>query len=417
MPFPTREQIQTLRAEFGTPVYVYDQRTLERAADEVLAFPNAYGLTARYAMKALPTAAILRILSARGLHIDASSGFEAERALLAGVPPEQIQLSAQQLPADLKGLVERGVLFNACSLDQLEAYGRLFPGREVSVRINPGLGTGHNNRTNTGGPASSFGIWHAHLDRIETIRQSAQLRITRMHTHIGSGGDPEAWKRCARLALGIAAQLPEVMTLNLGGGFKVARMPDETSADLAEIGSALLEDFRGFAREHGRELRLEIEPGTYLVARAGAIVASVLDVVDTGSEGYTFAKVDTGMTELLRPNLYGAQHPIEIVPSDRHAEREEIDLLVAGHCCERGDMMTSAPGDPEGLAPRRLLRPVPGDALVIGGAGAYCSALAASHYNSFPQAPEVLITRDGDLRAIRRRQTLKQILDNEVADG
>ena len=250
------------------------------------------------------------------MHVDASSGFEAERALLAGVPAEQIQITSQELPQDLKGLVERGVLFNACSLEQLEAYGRLFPGHEVSVRINPGLGSGHNNRTNVGGPASSFGIWHDHLDQIETIQARADLRITRMHSHIGSGGDPETWKHCARLTLGIATRLPEVTRLNLGGGFKIARMPDETSANLAEIGSALLPDFQNFAAEHGRELHLEIEPGSYLVARAGAIVANVIDVVDTGSEGYTFAKVDSGMTEFLRPNLYGAQHPISIVPGD-----------------------------------------------------------------------------------------------------
>ena len=190
MNFLTHEHIQTLRAEFGTPVYVYDQKQLETAAREVLAFPNAYGLTARYAMKALPTAAIVQILSGRGLHIDASSGFEAERAMLAGVPPERIQISAQELPLNLKGLVERGVLFNACSLEQLDAYGRIFPGCEVSVRINPGLGSGHNNRTNVGGPASSFGIWHEHLDEILALQRRRDLRITRMHTHIGSGGDP-----------------------------------------------------------------------------------------------------------------------------------------------------------------------------------------------------------------------------------
>jgi len=416
MNFLTHAQIQTLRREYGTPLYVYDQAQLERAAQDVLGFPNAYGLTPRYAMKALPTAAIVRILTGMGLHIDASSGFEAERALLAGVAPERIQISAQELPQDLKGLVERGVLFNACSLEQLEAYGRLFPGREVSVRINPGLGTGHNNRTNTGGPASSFGIWHEHLDQVLALQGQLGLRITRMHTHIGSGGDPQAWKRCARLSLGIAAQLPEVVRLNLGGGFKVGRMPGEASADLTEIGNALLDDFRDFAKVHGRELHLEIEPGTYLVARAGAIVANVSDVVDTGPDGYTFAKVDTGMTEFLRPNLYGAQHPIAVVPSDPEAVREEIDLLIAGHCCESGDMLTPAPGDPEGLAPRRLARPVPGDSIVIGGAGAYCSGLAASHYNSFPQAPEVLLTPQGDFRPIRRRQTLEQILCNELSE-
>ena len=413
MSFPTREQIRAIRSEFGTPAYVYDRATLERAAAELLVFPNAFGLTARYAMKALPSGAIVRVLNEAGLHIDASSAFEAERAMIAGVAPEQIQLTAQELPRDLKGLVERGVLFNACSLRQLEAFGKLFPGREVSVRINPGLGSGHNNRTNVGGPASGFGIWHERTEEVLATAREYDLALTGMHTHIGSGGDPEVWKRCAQLTLDIAARLPDVTRLSLGGGFKVGRMPGETSADLHAIGTAVRADFEAFAERHGRRLHLEVEPGTYLVALAGVIVASVTDVVDTGADGYRFIKADTGMTEFLRPNLYGAQHPIEVVPLDGE-DRGEDDYVVVGHCCESGDMMTPAPADPETLAPRRLTRPVVGDALLIRGAGAYCSGLAGKNYNSFPEAPEVMIERDGALRLIRSRQTLDQIIANEI---
>ncbi|MEZ4292953.1 MAG: hypothetical protein R3E53_21440 [Myxococcota bacterium] len=169
MRFLNETLIELIRERFGTPVYVYDQRELEAAADRVLAFPAPGRFVGRFAMKALPTAAVLRILDARGLHVDASSGFEAERALRAGVAPEKIQITAQELPRDLKGLVQRGVLFNACSLHQLRTYGELFPGRAVSVRINPGLGSGHNNRTNVGGPSSSFGIWHEKLDEVIAI--------------------------------------------------------------------------------------------------------------------------------------------------------------------------------------------------------------------------------------------------------
>ena len=169
MRFLNESLIELIRERFGTPVYVYDQRELEAAADRVLAFPAPGRFVGRFAMKALPTAAVLRILDARGLHVDASSGFEAERALRAGIAPEKIQITAQELPRDLKGLVQRGVLFNACSLHQLRTYGELFPGRAVSVRINPGLGSGHNNRTNVGGPSSSFGIWHEKLDEVIAI--------------------------------------------------------------------------------------------------------------------------------------------------------------------------------------------------------------------------------------------------------
>ena len=425
MNFLNRDLIRKIRSEFGSPVFVYDQTSLEKSAQEVLAFPNAFGLTARYAMKALPTAAIVRLLSETGLHIDASSGFEAERALRAGVAPQKIQLTAQELPQDLKSLVDQGVLFNACSLYQLEAFGRLFPGEAVSVRINPGLGSGHNNRTNVGGPASAFGIWHEQLDQVRGIAQEHTLQITGMHTHIGSGSDPEVWKRCARISLQIAAKLPDVTRFSLGGGMKVARMPDETSTDLQEIGRAVQPDFEAFASETGRRLHLEIEPGTYLVANAGVILATVMDVVDTfpsapeaehqPGTGYRFIKTDTGMTEFLRPNLYGAQHPIEVVNLDE-SDRAENQYIVVGHCCESGDMMTPAPGDPESLAPRSLNTPTPGDAILIGGAGAYCSGLAGKNYNSFPEAPEVLIDRSGEPKLIRSRQTLDQLISNEILD-
>ena len=417
MSFLSHEQIQRIRSEHGTPVYVYDEATLLAQARACLAFPNAFGLTARYAMKALPTGAIVRLLNRAGLHIDASSGYEAERAMAVGVPAEQIQITAQELPKDLKGLVERGVRFNACSLLQLETYGRLFPGSEVSVRINPGLGTGHNNRTNVGGPSSSFGIWHEKLPEILEVAAEYQLKLTGMHTHIGSGGDPEVWKRCALLSLEIAARLPQVTRLSLGGGFKVARLPGETNADLQEIGEAVQPMFEAFEENHGRALHLEIEPGTFVVANAGVILANVIDVVDTAEGGYDFIKIDSGMTELLRPNLYGAQHPIELVPADGGArDRELRDYLVAGHCCESGDMLTPEPGNPEGLAPRTLPTAMPGDTLVVGGAGAYCSGLAGKNYNSFPEAPEVLLSEAGELRLVRRRQSLEQLVQNEILD-
>lgn len=425
MHFIDRELIRQIRSEFGSPVYVYDQKTLEQSAREVLAFPNAFGLTARYAMKALPTGAIIRLLADCGLHIDASSGFEAERALRAGVSPEKIQVTAQEIPGDLKSLVDRGVLFNACSLRQLEHFGRMFPGRAVSVRINPGMGSGHNNRTNVGGPASAFGIWHEQLDEVLRLSGEYSLQLAGMHTHIGSGSDPEVWKRCARISLEIAARLPDIKRFSLGGGMKVARMPGESETDLQEIGLAVRPDFERFAEETGRRLHLEIEPGTYLVAKAGAILATVMDIVDTlpddsqspedEGSGYRFIKTDTGMTEFLRPNLYGAQHPIEIVALDG-SEREKEDFVVVGHCCESGDMMTPAPDDPESLAPRSLSTPAVGDAIVIGGAGAYCSGMAGKNYNSFPEAPEVLIDRAGQLKLIRARQTLDQIIGNEILD-
>ena len=411
--FLTEEDVRRVRREFGTPVFVYDRAALEARGREVLAFPNAFGLTARYAMKACPNAAVLRVFHELGLHIDASSGYEAARAMRAGIPAAHIQITAQELPDDLEALVRAGCLFNACSIRQLEVYGRLFPDTEVSVRVNPGLGSGATNRTNVGGPGASFGIWHGHLDEALAAAEAHGLRVTGMHTHIGSGSDPEVWVHCAGLSLGIAARLPEVTRLSLGGGYKVARMPNEKGANLQEIGAKIVPAFEAFAREHGRRLHLEVEPGTYLVANAGALVCSVEDVVDTGADGYRFIKADAGMTENLRPSLYGAQHPLITVPAAADA-RETAEYIVVGHCCESGDIFTPEPGNSEGLAARTLTRAVPGDLLVMEGAGAYCAGMAAKNYNSFPECAEVLRETDGAFRLIRRRQTLDQIIQNEV---
>lgn len=402
----TPDEVARVRERFGTPCYVYDERTLEDAAHRALAFPHAYGFTLRYAMKANPNPAILGLFRRLGLHVDASSEFEVLRALRAGFPPASIQLTSQAPPKDVAGLVDRGVLVNACSLHQLDAFGRAVPGGSLSIRVNPGLGSGSTNRTNTGGPAASFGIWHEYLGRVREIASQHGLHIRRLHTHIGSGSDPAVWKRVARMSLEIAGELPEVATLNLGGGFKVGRVAGEHTADLVDVGTHVRREFEDFHARTGRALDLEIEPGSYLVANAGAIVATCIDVVDTGADGYVFAKLDAGMPEVTRPALYGAQHPIDVVASSRPS----ADVVFVGPCCESGDVLTPAPGDPEGLAPRTVPRPAIGDAVVIGGAGAYCAAMATINYNSYPQAPEVLRRPDGTFVLVRRRQTLDEML-------
>lgn len=408
--FLTPEQAAEVRERFGTPCYVYDQATLEAAARRALAFPAPYGFTLRYAMKANPSRGILEIFRRLGLHIDASSDHEVERALRAGFPGACIQLTSQMPSRRLADHVKRGVLFNACSLHQLELFGQTAPGNEVSVRMNPGLGSGSTKRTNTGGPASSFGIWRSYLNDVKALAKRYNVRITRLHTHIGSGSDPEVWKRVTRMSLDIAHELPDVTVINLGGGFKVGRMPDEVSTDLQDVGLHVRRELEAFRERNGRSLHLEIEPGTYLVANAGAVVATCIDVVDTGQDGYVFAKLDTGMPEVTRPSLYGAQHPIQVLATDREA----CDVVFVGPCCESGDILTPAPGDPEALGPRRVGRPQIGDVVVVGGAGAYCAGMSTINYNSYPQAPEVMRDTSGALRLLRRRQALEQVWQNEV---
>ncbi len=410
--FLSRETASAIASAHGTPVYVYDEASLVRQARAALAFPAPFGLTVRYAIKAVSNRNILKLFAAEGLHFDASSGYEVERLLKAGIGGDRISLSTQELPSNFADLVNRGISVNACSLRQLDQFGRAFPGGSLGLRFNPGLGSGSTQRTNVGGPASSFGIWHAYADKARELVNKHNLTVYRIHTHIGSGSDPEIWKRAASLSLKLAESFQTVSHFNLGGGYKVARMESEKATDLQEVGAPVAGLLKDFAERTGRQLHLEIEPGTFLVANAGAVLARVQDIVDTGEDGYTFLKLDCGMTEVLRPSLYGAQHPIRILqekPSPGTAP-----VMVVGHCCESGDILTPAPGDPEGLQTRDLPEARVGDLAVVEGSGAYCSAMSAKNYNSFPEAAEILLHPDQSFSLIRRRQTLDQVLANEV---
>ena len=413
--FLNYQDLEQIRIEFGTPSYVYDELLLRKKAQELCAFPHAFGFFPRYAMKAAPTGAILRIFNSEGLGIDASSIFEVERAIRAGFGTEFISLSTQELTDDFRFWAQDGVKINLCSLNQIRKFGKWKLKEPVGLRFNPGTGSGGTNRTNVGGPSSSFGIWKGELDKAVRLCKDFGLKVERIHTHIGSGSDPEIWKKVASMSLDLVRAIPSVHTLNLGGGFKVARMKNEMATDLQEIGHPVKLLFQEFARETNRELKLEVEPGTFLVAHACSLVCSVQDTTDTGNEGYRFLKLDGGMTEILRPSLYGAQHPIHIVPEPgQRPMRETTQQVIVGHCCESGDLLTPAPGDPEKLEPRNILRGEVDDFCVVESAGAYCSSMTAKNYNSFPEAAEVLKKSDGNLALIRKRQTFEQIVDNEV---
>lgn len=409
--FLSAELARRVRAEFGTPAYVYDAKLLTEQAQCALAFPSAYGLTVRFAMKACPNRAVLELFRELGVCIDASSGYEVRRAMAAGYAPSQISLSSQEMPDNIGELIRMGVEVNACSLAQLDKLGKAAPGAAVGVRFNPGIGSGGTGKTNVGGPSSSFGIWHEQMPQVKALLAQHGLVACRVHTHIGSGSDPAVWQNVASLTLGLAQQLPDVQTVNLGGGYKVGRMPGETSTDLATVGAPVRAAFEAFAASTGRQLKLEIEPGTFLVANAGALLATVQDLTSTkGSAGpgvgHDFVKLDAGMTEVLRPSLYGAQHPISILPgSPGRAPGAVAGFIVSGHCCESGDLFTCAPGEPEALLERPLHSPQIGDLCVVDGAGAYCAGArpppASAKRHQLPARPHALAPACSALLASR----------------
>jgi diaminopimelate decarboxylase len=416
--------------QFGTPFYLYDESVLLQKCRDVLSMPNAFGLTARYAMKANANRTLLRLITNQGLHLDCSTLNEVRRAHSAGISYNKMMLTTQEVPlekdrTDLESMILEELTYNICSLRQLDLIAEFAVRNDkpMSIRINPGVGAGESVTRNTGDKYSSFGIHLANMDKVIQKMNETRLIFNQVHVHIGSGGDPEMWRDNIDRELDITEKyFPDVQTVNLGGGFKEARMPDETAADIQDLGAYAKARFKNFEKRTGRKLHMGIEPGTYIAANAGYLVTSVIDRKWSGPTGFEFIILDAGMESNTRPLLYGSRHPFYLVSKEGKLLSSEFDLnamkyeldyrVIVGRCCESGDSQSL---DYQGhIIPRKIADPDVGDYVVIGGAGAYCAAMSLKNYNSLPHAPEVLFRENGEFQLIRRKQTLDQILENEI---
>lgn len=414
--FLASEDVVRVAGEFGTPVFVYDENSIRSKVQYLQSLPSAFGHTIRYSIKACPSRAIVRLFNGLGTCFDASSIWEVFRAMRAGVPPSNILLTAQQadFTDDLLSLLDNGLKFDAGSLRQLEEFGKARRGSNVSVRVNPGFGSGLVRRLTSGGADSSFGIWHEDLPDVKEIVDRYDLRVERLHTHIGSGHFADVLLSAARLLLMVANDFPNVGYVNLGGGYRIEVFKTDPHYDHREWVTALADEISQFEQRTGRALHVEMEPGTFIMANSGSIIAEVIDVVSTGLEGRNFIKINAGLTEILRPSYYGSLHPLVAVKRDGSLPDESIVACVAGHCCIAGDVLTTAPGALEELQPMSLGAVNPGDFVVIERSGAYCSSMAMKNFNSYPEAAEVLRRMDGSYNLIRRRQELENITMNEI---
>jgi diaminopimelate decarboxylase len=282
-------------------------------------------------------------------------------------------------------------------------------GHRVWLRINPGFGHGHSRKTNTGGEHSKHGIWPADIPAaLEAIARHG-LRLVGLHMHIGSGVD---YGHLAQVCDAMVQHVREVVAcghdvsaISAGGGLSVPYCAGDAVVDTDHYFNLWDAARRGLADELGHPLRLEIEPGRFLVAEAGALLAEVRAVKDMG--GNHFVLCDAGFNDMVRPVMYGGHHAISLVARADAAGRDAPrPSVVAGPLCESGDVFTQDAG---GVVQARALPPAEvGDLLVFHDAGAYGASMS-SNYNTRPLAAEVLV--DGDVsRLIRRRQTVAELI-------
>lgn len=368
------------QARDGTPVYVYDEATLRARARQLKGLEAVSAVL--FAMKANPHPGVLRVLADEGLGFECVSPAEVVRA------QETLGDRATSVPTlftpnfahrrDYEAGLACGARVTLDNLHPLEHWGDLFAGQEVFLRVDPGKGHGHHAHVRTAGDRSKFGIPPWELDRAAALARKHGVRIVGLHAHVGSGvRDPEAWPATAeRLLAAAQGRFPDVSVLDLGGGLGVPEKPGQAPLDLERLDAALL----GLRRSHPA-LSLWLEPGRFLVAEAGVLLAEVTQRKDKGTTA--FVGVDAGMHTLLRPALYGAWHGIHNL--SRHGEDGPWESAeVVGPICETGDVLGHD---------RLLVHPAEGDVLVVETAGAYGASMA-SNYNLRGTPREVVLPQD-----------------------
>jgi len=392
--------------EHGTPYYLYDAAVMRERLARLSGFD-----VVRYAQKACSNVHVLRLLREAGARVDAVSRGEIERALRAGFTaegdPAGLVYTADVLDdPTLARVIELGIPVNAGSPDMLEQLGRRAPGHRVWIRVNPGFGHGHSRKTNTGGPLSKHGVWHEYLDEALRHVEKYRLDLVGLHMHIGSGTSIEHLKQvCEAMVEQVRALGVDVRAISGGGGLPIPYRSGDEPFDTTALHALWDAARRRVAKMVGHPVSLEIEPGRYLVAEAGVLVAEVRAVKRTGAN--RFLLLDAGFNDLMRPAMYGSYHAISIVRRDGSAAAGTTQpTVVGGPLCESGDVFTQEEGGI--VAPRELPDAQVGDYAVLHDAGAYGASMA-SNYNTRGLAPEVLLD-GGRTRLIRRRQTIEELL-------
>jgi diaminopimelate decarboxylase len=396
--------VGAIAANVGTPAYIYSARAIVdayRAIDDAFAgYPHAI----HYALKANSTLALARLLKSIGSRADANSAGEIQVALRAGFAPADIVFTGVgKTREELEFALDVGVgTINAESAGELDRIAALACGRSrvacVALRVNPDIDAGSHPNISTGLTINKFGVPVQDARAIYAERRSAAgLRFTGVHVHIGSQittGEPlrRAASALVTLALELRGDGIPLQHVDLGGGLGIA-YEGRPLITPAEYAAAVLPELRR------ANIPVVLEPGRAVLGHAGALLARVVDTKSFPG-GRRFAVLDAGMTELMRPALYGSFHRIvPILP--RPGPEQPYD--VVGPICESSDV----------FARDRLLPPLEvGDLVVILDTGAY-GAVMASNYNRRLLAPEVLV-EDGQWRVIRRRQTLDDVLALEL---
>ena len=389
--------------EYGTPVYVYSEEIIRKQMSNVAKVITKYAYTANYSVKANTNISILKLALDEGINCDAMSVGEIKILEAAGFPYDRIFFVPNNVSdEEMKYAIERNIMTSLDSLSQLEQYGELNRGGKCAVRINPGVGAGHCEKVVTGGKKTKFGISEDDIDTIFEIAKKYDLTIDGINQHIGSlFMSPEPYLEAVSNLLRIAKRFENLEFIDFGGGYGIPyhKLDDEAEYPMEDFKKRLEPILDDFVKEYGKAPMFKSEPGRYCVAEGSVILGRVHATKENAGKKYV--GTDVGMNVLVRPSMYDSWHDIEVIRNGETVSREDLfEQTVTGNICESGDL----------LAKDRMLPKISkGDLICVLDTGAYGYSMCST-YNSRPRPAEVMISIDGDLSCIRKRETYEDIM-------
>ena len=396
-----------LAAEFGTPAYIYAEDDIRgRAREYVRAFEQRTdSFEVVYASKSLPATAAYRVMLEEGLSVDVASGGELHIALAAGFDPARIHLHGNnKTERELRYAFDSGVGHLILdSFDEIALADRLLDRpQRVLIRITPGIEASTHSYIQTGQLDSKFGFGLADglaEKAVARVRESKHLELVGLHAHIGSQiFELEPYVKAIEVLADFTRSVdmqPEL--LNVGGGLGIAYLDEDEPPSIDHYVGVKVE---GVQRVFDPAPRILVEPGRSLVGNAGLTAYRVGTVKEIPGVR-TYVAVDGGMSDNLRPMLYGSRY--EAVIADRAGEAADTPATVAGMHCESGDVL---------IRDAELADPTVGDVLVTPATGAYGYSMA-NNYNGVPRPP-VIFCRDGQARIVVRRETWDDLLSRDA---
>lgn len=397
--------------QFGSPLYVYDHAVLSARCADMKEFseelmkglPSGISVSMHYSTKANSNPAILQEVQKHGLCVDCMSPFELEVDKRSGFTADKMLYVCNNITADEMHLAhDNGILICLDSISQVETWGKLFPGTDIMVRINPGIrGVGHSEKVITSGKATKFGISEENLPLLFETASKYNLHIIGTHQHLGSlflNDKIPDYISGVQAGLEIVKKyFNDVEIVDLGGGFGVPYHSFEKPLDLSRVAEKLLPILNDFVSSYPSVKEFKFEPGRYIPCEAGKLVGTVTALKN--ENGTQWICTDVGMNQLVRPSMYDSYHEINVI-SLNDTKSSTIFTNFCGNVCESGDILGRN---------RNISLPEIDDLVVVENAGAYGYSMA-SNYTGRARPAEVMVYPDGSYKLIRARETLDDLM-------